>query len=304
MKHGLDDMAVVTPSYRPDSELCRDLNRSVLRWTPEDVRHHIVVPRRDLPIFQMLANDRTIIHEDAEFLSSTIRRLPLMNMWVNTRRPWLPVRGWIAQQLVKLSITAKLEARAVLLLDSDMVLVAPTNLESFQTEGRLAMYRRPGAIHAGMPRHRRWLECSHDLLGLDEPGPENLTDYICWPCMWDPEIVRSLLKRVEDVQKVPWQTAVASKPHFSEMMLYGAYVDGVRGGSAATTSSMNSFAYSAEAPVTLDEIRAQLRNAGDVQSVMISAKARISLDVRNQALREFADSITKGYGGTSTGCAR
>ena len=42
-----ESLAVVTPSYAPDLELCRDLNRSVLEWTPADVHHHIIVPRRD-----------------------------------------------------------------------------------------------------------------------------------------------------------------------------------------------------------------------------------------------------------------
>lgn len=289
---GMKRMAVVTPSYGPDSELCRDLNRSVLRWTPEDVRHHIIVPRQDLPIFRMLANDRTIIHDDREFLPSTIRRLPLLNMWINTKRPWHPVRGWITQQLIKLAAAAALDTDAVLLMDSDMVLVAPTDLASFLHDGTLELYRQPGAVHAGLPRHRQWLKSSHGLLGLDEPGPEDLTDYICWPCVWDRETVRSLLRRVEDVQHVPWQTAAASQLHFSEMMLYGAYVDGVLGGSPATTSSMNSVAYSAEAPLDLDEISALLRGAGAVQSVMISAKSGISYDVRAQALQEFADFVS------------
>jgi len=298
---GVNNLAVVTPSYGPDSELCRDLNRSVLRWTPPDVRHHIIVPRQDLPVFRMLANDRTIIHDDTEFLPSTIRRLPLLNIWINTRRPWLPVRGWITQQLIKLAAAAALDAEAVLLMDSDMVLVAPTDLASFQQDGRLALYRQPGAVHAGLPRHRQWLKSSHGLLGLDQPGPEDLTDYICWPCAWDPETVRSLLRRVEDIQQVPWQAAVASQLHFSEMMLYGAYVDGVLGGSLATTSSMNSVAYSAEAPLGLDEIRALLNRGGTVQSVMISAKSGISYDVRAQALQEFADSASGGGRGTMAG---
>lgn len=292
MAPGVNSLAIVTPSYGPDSELCRDLNRSVLRWTPPHVQHHIIVPRQDLPVFRMLANDRTIIHDDREFLPSTIRRLPLLNLWINARRPWLPVRGWITQQLIKLAAAAALEVEAVLLMDSDMVLVAPTDVESFRQDGRLALYRQPGAVHAGLPRHRQWVESSHFLLGLAQPGPEDLTDYICWPCVWDPKTVRSLLQRVEDIQQVPWPAAVASQRHFSEMMLYGAYVDGVLGGSPATTSSMNGFAYSEETPLGLEEISALLKSAGSVQSVMISAKSGISYDVRVQALQEFADSVS------------
>jgi len=298
MESEMRGLAVVTPSYAPDSVLCRDLNRSVLRWTPQDVQHHIIVPRQDLPVFRMLANDRTVIHDHEEFLSASIRRLPLLNMWINKRRPWPPVRGWITQQLIKLSVAATLDAEAVLLVDSDMVFVSQIDLKSFQQEGRLALYRQPGAVHAGLPGHRQWLESAHALLGLDRPGPEDLTDYICWPCAWEPETVRAMLRRVEDVTGTPWQSAIASQLRFSEMMLYGAYVDGVLGGSAATTSSMNSVLYSAEAPLQLAEVSALLnRAAGAVQAVMISAKSGIPYEVRAKALQDYAESRTGSLSG-------
>ncbi|WP_457964479.1 DUF6492 family protein [Arthrobacter sp. D1-29] len=293
-------LAVVTPSYAPDSELCRDLNRSVLQWTPPDVQHHIIVPKQDLARFRMLANDRTVIHDDREFLSSTIRRLPLLKLWINSQRPWLPVRGWITQQLIKLSAAANLDAEATLLVDSDMVFVSTTGLKSFQQNGTLALYRKPGAVHSGLPRHRQWLESAHYLLGLEQPGPEDLTDYICWPCAWDPGTVRAMLRRVEDVTGLPWQSAIASQLHFSEMMLYGAYVDGVLGGALATTSSMNSVIYSAEAPLNPAEINALLNNAtGTVQSVMISAKSGIAYEVRAKALQEYVDSRLRSRSGGS-----
>lgn len=298
MESEMHGLAVVTPSYAPDSVLCRDLNRSVLRWTPQDVQHHIIVPRQDLPVFRMLANDRTIIHDHEEFLSATIRRLPLLNMWINKRRPWPPVRGWITQQLIKLSVAATLDVEAVLLVDSDMVLVSPIDLKSFQQGGRLALYRQPGAVHAGLPRHRQWLESAHALLGLDRPGPEDLTDYICWPCAWEPETVRAMLRRVEDVTGTPWQSAIASQLQFSEMMLYGAYVDGVLGGSPAMTSSMNSVLYSAEAPLQLAEVSALLNSAaGAVQAVMISAKSGIPYEVRAKALQDYTESRTGSLSG-------
>ena len=106
-----------------------------------------------------------------------------------------------------------------------MVLVAPTDIDSFQQDGKLEMYRNPGAIHSGLPRHRLWLESARRPLGLGAPRGGNLTDYICWPCIWDPEIVRAMLQRVEDVSGNSWQSAIGSQLHFSEMMLYGTYVD-------------------------------------------------------------------------------
>ena len=168
------ELAVLTPSYGPDAELCRELNRSVLRWMPENVIHHIVVPGQDIPLFRMLLNSRTEIHEAGEFLPSSMWKAPGVNLWINRSHPWPPVRGWIAQQLIQLSASATLKADAVLLVDSDMVMVAPTDIESFRKDGLLEMYRNPGAIHSGLPRHRLWLESARALLGLDPPETGNL----------------------------------------------------------------------------------------------------------------------------------
>lgn len=283
-------LAVLTPSYSADAELCRELNRSVLRWMPEDVTHHIVVPRQDIPMFRMLLNNRTEIHEAGEFLATSMWQLPRRNMWVNRSRVWPPVRGWIAQQLIKLSAAASLETDAVLLVDSDMVMVAPTDLDSFRQDGKLEMYRNPGAVHSGLPRHRLWLESARGLLGLGPCEIGDLTDYICWPCLWDPKIVRSMLQRVEGVTGQSWQSAIAAQLHFSEMMLYGTYVDAVLGGPPAVTARMKSISYSEERPLTGAEISTMLRSSpNDVLAVMISAKAGITLDVRSQALADYAD---------------
>jgi hypothetical protein len=249
----------------------------------------------------MLLNNRTEIHEAGEFLDASIWKLPCLNVWVNRARPWVPIRGWIAQQLIKLSAAAASDAAAVVLIDSDMVMVAPTDLESFRQDGKLEMYSNPGAVHSGLPRHRMWLESARDLLGLGRADSGNLTDYVCWPCVWDPEIVRSMLEHIERVKGESWQSAVASQLHFSEMMLYGTYVDAVLGGPPAVTARMRSISYSEEAPLTAAEISTMLRSSPtDVLAVMISAKSGITQDARNQALTDYAEYL-KGSRKTARG---
>jgi hypothetical protein len=39
-------LAVITPSFGPDFELCAALHASVLAHSPESARHHIIVPPR------------------------------------------------------------------------------------------------------------------------------------------------------------------------------------------------------------------------------------------------------------------
>ena len=283
---GGSELTVLTPSYRPDAELCADLNRSVMELT-DDVEHHIVVPHSDRKYFSALEGRRTFVHDVGEFLPRHLVKTPGTNVWVNALRPWPPVRGWIAQQLVKLSAAASFDARGVLLMDSDMVLIRRTSLDSFMQNGNPAFYRNPGAVHAGLPMHRRWHETSRSLLGLAPPPAENLPDYISWPCLWEPEIVRGLLSMVEAQTGRTWATAIGSQLHFSEMILYGVYVDEVLGGRESTTSGMKSVVYSEERPLGPAELSALLAGVvSDDLAVMISAKSGTDLNHRRQALAD------------------
>src|SRR5216684_2807077 len=119
-------MAVITPSFAPDFELCVALNRSVLDNAPNTVQHHIIVPRSDLKLFGRLAGPRTHIRCETDFLPRWFVPLPfLANATVNLRRPFPPVRGWILQQLIKLAAVAASEDDVVLVADSDVRFVRP-----------------------------------------------------------------------------------------------------------------------------------------------------------------------------------
>ncbi|MDR7082015.1 hypothetical protein J2X01_001300 [Arthrobacter ginsengisoli] len=284
-------LTVLTPSYGPDAELCADLNRSVMEMT-DDVEHHIVVPRSDRKYFSEMEGTRTFVHDVGEFLPRHLVKAPGANVWLNTRRPWPPVRGWIAQQLVKLSAAASFQSRGVLLMDSDMVLIRRTSLDSFMLSGRPAFYRNPGAVHAGLPLHRKWHETSRSLLGLAPPPAENLPDYISWPCLWEPGIVRSLLSAVEAHTGRTWATAIGSQLHFSEMILYGVYVDEVLGGAESTTSRMKSVVYSEERPLGLAELSALMSGVTSEElAIMISAKSGTGLHHRRQALADVRGTL-------------
>jgi hypothetical protein len=278
-------LTVLTPSYAPDLELCRDLNRSIMDCGEDDVEHHIIVPARDRSRFSPLTGARTVIHDVADFLPGHLLKVPGANMWANLRRPFPPIRGWIAQQLVKLSAAAKSESEAVLLVDSDMVFVRPFGASTFSKQGNPAFYRNPGAVHAGLPRHRQWHEVSRKILGLEPPASGALTDYICWPCLWQPTVVRRMLAAVESRSGKDWATELGGQLHFSEMVLYGVFVDDVMGGSPSATNRTPSAIYSEEKPLDeggLDRFLGTVRDE-DV-AVMISAKSGTDIEARRSAL--------------------
>src|SRR5262249_11493031 len=109
----MKSIAVVTPTYAPDYELCIDLHRSILECTPSSVLHYLIVPPTDLKLFTSFRGPRCVVVAANEFLPthmisvppwvnriirfSTRTRLSANLVALNLRRPLPPVRGWIMQ---------------------------------------------------------------------------------------------------------------------------------------------------------------------------------------------------------------
>ncbi|MCW2641650.1 MAG: hypothetical protein JWP76_3956 [Dactylosporangium sp.] len=280
-------LAVLTPSYAPDFELCADLHRSVLAYSPESVEHHLVVPRRDLGLFARLRGPRTHIHCETDFLPRSFVPLPRVNFSVNLRRPFPPVRGWIRQQILKLAAASKLDADVVVLVDSDIEFIRPFTPATFARDESVRFYRQPGGVDERLPRHVIWHRVARQLLGLP-PALPPYPDYVSSLLAWDPAVLRQLLTRVEQVTHRPWQTAVGSQLHFSEWTLYGVFVDEVLGAPANAFASTDTRCHSYWEEESLDATTAAGFLGGvkpDDVAVMISAKSRTPLEVRRAALR-------------------
>src|SRR5262245_18641724 len=181
-------MAVITPSYRPDFELCVDLNRSVLEFAPEYVTHQILVPRSDFALFRRLAGPRTHVRCREELLPPSFVRMPFTEFSLNLRWPFLPVRGWIEQQIVKLTSAATCTEDVVLLVDSDVVFVRPFRAETFVRDGIVRFYRLPDGVDSRLPRHVLWHQGARALLGVPPASPP-YADYISGMIACDPAIV-------------------------------------------------------------------------------------------------------------------
>src|SRR4051794_10316580 len=94
---------LVTPSFYLDYERCALLTDSVRRYVPSNVEHIIVVSREDRELFDRFRDERTRVIVQEDIVQEPFFRLPFARRW---RFNWktLPVRGWIWQQLVKMSI--------------------------------------------------------------------------------------------------------------------------------------------------------------------------------------------------------
>ena len=279
-------MAVMTPSFAPDFELCVALNRSVLNNAPDRVQHHIIVPRSDLKLFGRLAGPRTHIRCEADLLPRTFLPVPFSNITLNLGRPFPPVRGWILQQVVKLAAVAAAEDDVVVVVDSDVEFVRPFSAEMFIRDGIVRFYRKPNEIDERLPRHMIWHRVARTLLGLPPVEPP-FTQYIPSSLVvWDPRIVKRMLARVAATTGRPWPTAIAGQLHFSEWTLYGVFVDEVSGAPANSFASEDQLClcYWKPSPLNLDSAADFIRGVRPTDvAAMISAKSRTPLAVREAA---------------------
>lgn len=282
----MTDLAIITPSYAPDYELCRDLHRSVLEYTAASVVHYVIAPERDRELFSTLQSPRCVLWSESDLLRPRLLPVPRTNSWLSLRRPFPPVRGWVIQQIVKLAAAGRVEADVLLLVDSDVLFVRPVAAEQFVRDGSVRFYRKDSAVSERMPRHVTWHQIARKLLGLPRAWPP-LPDYISSFSAWDPRVVLGLHERIQEVTGRHWVDAIASQLHFSEWTLYGVFVDEVLGepANAFATDTMLCHSYWDTVPLDSEAATAFVRDASvqDV-AVMISAKSHTALDVRRAAL--------------------
>lgn len=243
----LPNIAALTPTFRRDLQCFGELHKSVLRFTPEDVVHHIVVPREDVALFSRWKSSRLKIHTtndllpagfvSASYLSKALGSAPFVQnikalnamsrgeLFINLRRPWPPIRGWILQQILKLSAVGSMDADAVIMLDSDVVLINEVRPWHLIRDGAVRLYRKPNSVSSQMTNHTSWHEGARRILGIQHSPSDQIADYVSSFVVWDPSIVRAIQRRIELVNSTSWPSVLASELRLSEWTIYGAYVD-------------------------------------------------------------------------------
>jgi hypothetical protein len=296
-------LGVVTATYPPDLELFEILHASVLAQTEPSVVHEVVVADLDLDQFSRFAGPRCSIVPASQLLPRGFLRVPTRRVWVNARKPWLPIRGWVLQQLVKIAMVARSTANVTLLLDSDVALVRPVTVESFLEGDAAHFFGLPGGVHDGMPRHLIWHDVARTMLGVPTidglasngtAGPQ--TDYVDAFNIWSPKLVRGMCRQIETVTGLPWATAFAAHLHVSEFILYGVYVDAVLGAGAPVhrVDRLPSHNYWDEIPLDRRHAMDFAEKLGpDDVAMMISAKSGTDLGLRREALARAGEIVAR-----------
>lgn len=218
-------LAIITPSYVRDFERCRLTVDSANRFVSDDLHHYLVIDRRDIPLFKTFEGPRTTIVTAEDLLPWWIFRIPrVRKVWMSLKT--LPVRSWIVQQLMKLSVASQIDADVFCFVDSDVSFIRPTTIESFVQGDQVRLFRRPG--HANKSSHQRWHRSSARLLGLEEQDYFG-SDYIGNMITWRRDCLLQMQKHIEQATGKHWLRAVASELHLSEYILYGIYAEHVLG---------------------------------------------------------------------------
>jgi hypothetical protein len=282
--HGADrrTYAIITPSYAPDFERCRVLVESVRRYAAPYVEHYLIVDRRDLKLFSRLSGPRTHVVLKQEILPRWLRQVPLSSKWWLSLKGQI-VRGWIIQQIVKLSVDAVTCADVCVFIDSDAFLIKPFDPRAAERAGQVPMFREV------LPRenafNRAWLGAASSLLGLP-PDRDGRTNYVSQAVTWRRANVIALHRYIEEQTGRGWVEALCPLRTMSEYVLYGVYCQRVLGERAGhywddTITTLNHWEEERLDDAGLSRLRSALRP--EHIGVMISAKSNTDVPAIRRA---------------------
>jgi hypothetical protein len=262
----MSPVALLTPTYGRDLELCTLLCESVDRHVTSFSKHYLLVPDSDLPLFAHFESERREIIPASRFLPHWLRPLPRMIQRKRRQYWWSfrtrPVSGWHVQQYLKIAATMSLPYERYCILDSDIVFFRDFDLSQFQLPNPIPLFSLPDEVVAGQPRHSRWVKTSHELLGLPTP-PLPASDFIGHIIFWDRQTTAAMVSQIEAVTNLHWIEALCRTHEFSEYMLYGYFVqnDARFSGAHRLTSSTQCVSYWEQLKLSKNELKELLRSA-------------------------------------------
>jgi hypothetical protein len=214
--------AIVTPTYAPDLQRCELLADSLDHTMPQ-VRHYLIVDRRDRSAFLHLQRGNRLLIESESLVGNRFWRTPgRKGFWLSLKAP--PVRGWIIQQILKIAAIQAVPERTLIFCDSDTAFFRPFERNDLLIDGKVGLLD----VEFVNDDIRRWTSVARRLFGLPSDGGNergHVGNMICW----NRETVEAMQQRIQAHTGLPWQVALARTSSFSEYVLYGVFVREVMG---------------------------------------------------------------------------
>jgi hypothetical protein len=279
--------AIITPSYTPDFEPCRLLVESVERHVPNRIKHYVIVDRRDWNLFSQLRSSRTEIVLKQDVLPWWLQQLNFAPKWWLSLRS-LPVRGWVIQQLTKLSVNKVVHEDVYLFLDSGAMFVRPFDPASMVKDGKVPLFREQKE-EVRLDWNTRWHQVAADLLGLPVQSSYDTNFEGNNPIYWRRDNLTRLQNHIERIKEKDWVIAVCRLQRVSEYVIYGMFVEHILKEAAEQyqTPTARTLSYWSETPMNEAELRAfRAKLAPEDVLVTINEHAKTSTAAIRRA---FAD---------------
>ncbi len=268
--------AIVTPSFYRDFEQCGLLAESVLRFVPPDVHHYLLIDRRDEALFAPLRGPRTHLATKEDILPWWLAQVPVMrSWWASLKSP--PVRGWIVQQLTKLSVNFAVPSDVFVFLDSGAFFVQPYDPRERLRGDRAPLFREEGPANR-TAFNTRWHRIAAGLLGLEKKN-DYTTSYVGNLVYWRRDNLVRLQRHIAEVAQLSeeWVTALCRLPTLSEYVLYGMFCEHVLGARSGHyfESTIHAYSHWSEAKLEESQLKTVRGRLGpDCAVVMINEKSR------------------------------
>lgn len=264
--HAMNPVALLTPTYGRDLELCTLLCESVDRHVKSFSKHYLLVPDCDLALFSHFQSERRTVLPASQFLPAWLRPLPRViqrkrrQFWWSFRAK--PVSGWHVQQLIKIAAAISLPHQRYCILDSDVVFFRDFDLSGFRHPNAIPLLKMRDEVTSQQLEHARWVQTSHELLGLPMPALP-ASDFIGHILFWDQQTAQAMASQIEKVTGLNWIEALCRTREFSEYMLYGYFVENDAGFSARHTPIPRTqcVSYWDDPKLSRDELTQLLRRA-------------------------------------------
>jgi Family of unknown function (DUF6492) len=216
-----NNICFLSTTFAPDIERFALLRRSIEQFA-SDIPHVAIVNTEDVRKFRnRFGSDGALqIVGSGEVLPQDVerRRRKSGPKWLTKKwhRAGL-IKGWHAQQLMKIFALAESPYEAAVFVDSDVFVCKPLDREYFYVGGRLKLFRRLASNAEGFD----FDISTHDILGNRLSEITRLYDYIYSPACFRKSSAVALLSELERRHESRWVQRFLEQRRPSEYNLLG-----------------------------------------------------------------------------------
>ena len=202
---------------------------SIERFVSPEIEHYIIVSQQDEALFRSSLRPRTQLLLQEKIVPGHFWQFPFLKTWRFSFKTF-PIRGWIWQQLVKLSFPHAMESDAIFLLDSDTFFTREFDDQKLMIENKIPLFVEKKSFYETHHDTQKWAAVSRSILKLPPLLRPTPFGYVSCYAFWNRNLVFQLHDHIRKCNGVSnYVPALANHATFSEYSLYGTFIENVIG---------------------------------------------------------------------------